>query len=270
MTGVAPFNPLGGTTRTIDPTMDFGNAISRGYVYGHTRFSKNGYNMDVDDTEEDMWMVGGTYVWPTAPMQMEIVSSSALDTNTTGTGVQSVLISYLDTNYIARTERLALNGVTAVPTVATNILRVNAFRADTVGTGGRAAGNIDIRHINDTPIYSRIGAGYTRARNCAYCVPDGYELFITQITYASNAPAAGHFGRFTFRANYDEQDNVVGAVFFPFSEIVVGESTFTIQYPIPMRFPEHTCMNVSVIGDAGQANLIVASQYRGYLVAKHA
>jgi hypothetical protein len=262
-----PYNPAGLPYRETQMGIDFGNAISRGYVYGHTRFSKNGYNMDVDDTEEDIWMVGGTYVWPTAPMRMEIVSSSALDTNTTGTGVQSVLISYLDTNYIARTERLALNGVTAVPTVATNILRVNAFRADVVGTGGKAAGNIDIRHISDTPIYSRIGTGYTRARNCVYCVPAGFELYITQITYASNATAAGHFARFTFRANYDEQDNVVGTVFFPFSEIVVGESTFTIQYPIPMKFPEKTCMNISAIGEAANCNLVVAAQYRGYLVA---
>jgi hypothetical protein len=248
--------------------MDFGNAISRGYVYGHSRFSKNGYNMDIDNAEEDIWLVGGTYVWPAAAQQMEVVSDSASDA-AAGTGVRSVRIGYLDTNYVARTEVVTLNGITAVPTVATNILRVNTFRVETVGSGGKAAGNIDIRHLSDTPIYSRIAAGYTRARNTAYCVPDGYELYITQITYASNATASGHFTRFTLRSDYDELDDTVNGIFFPFSEIVVGEGTFTIQYPIPMRFPEHSRLIVSGVGEAPNVNLVCASQYRGYLVAHH-
>ena len=261
-----PYNPTGIPYRETQLSMDFGNAISRGYVYGHTRFSKNGYNMDVDDTEEDIWMVGGTYVWPVAAQRMEVVSDSIAD-DVGSTGITSVRIGYLDTNYIARSEVLALDGTTPVLTVATNILRVNTFRADTVGTGGKAAGNIDIRHIDNTPIYSRIAKGYTRARNTAYCVPEGYDAFITQITYASNAPAAGHYARFTLRSDYDGLDDVVNGVFFPFSEIVVGENTFTITYAIPMRFPERSRLIVSAIGEAANVNIVCASQYRGYLVA---
>lgn len=262
-----PFNPLG-SVRDHNPVMSFEQCIARGYAYGHTRFAKNGYNLDVNNLEEDIWTVGGTYVWPTVGQQMEIVSTSAEDAAGLS-GIRSVRIEYLDSNFKKQVERVTLNGVGVVTTVATDIFRVNTFRADTVGTAGKAVGTIDIRHLTNTPIYGRILPGYTRGRNSAYCVPDGYELFVTMMTYSSNATAAGHFSRFTFRTTFDEQDDTVGTVFFPFSEIGIQDAAATFPYPIPMRFPEHTCMIVSVIGDAANSGIVAGAQYRGYLVQRH-
>ena len=81
------------------------------------------------------------YVPPATPIGMQVVSSSVADT-AAGTGVQKVQIDYLDTDYKQQSEIVTLNGTTAVPTVATNILRVNDFFATEIGTGRISAGTI--------------------------------------------------------------------------------------------------------------------------------
>src|SRR5512135_2461251 len=113
---------------------------ANGYYPGKSLGFALGYNGNVNNTSVDLWQgPTATYVFPTTPQQMQVVSSSANDT-AAGTGVQSVYIHYLDTNYADRFEIVTLNGVTPVNTVATNILRINGVHSQTVGTGGVAAG----------------------------------------------------------------------------------------------------------------------------------
>ena len=53
--------------------------VAEGNVSGHESWTKIGYNGDVDVGTEDMIAQGGTYVFPAAAIQMDIVSSSAED-----------------------------------------------------------------------------------------------------------------------------------------------------------------------------------------------
>lgn len=242
----------------------FQYAISGGKDSIRTPFTKMGFNGDIDNQEEDLWAVGGAYVFPSAEMGMEVVSDSALDTSD-GTGARTVKIWYLDDTFAEKTEVITLNGVTPVATVATDIYRVNYFRVETAGSGGKAAGNIDIRHLSDTPIYSRIPATLTRARNAIFTVPLGKTLFITQITYSIGSSVGGVFGTFSMRATYCEFDCVRCTLFYPFSEIGVEQGPFTITYVVPMKFTEGVDIRVVAKGDSAAANGTATVQYRGYL-----
>ena len=236
--------------------------IAFGIEPNATAWSKTGYNPDVGTTEEDLWALGSTYVWPSSPQQMEVYSANAADT-AAGTGVQSVHLYYLDAAGVDKVETIALNGG-VVATTATNILRVQAFRAATCGTGKKAAGNIDVRAIADTPVYSRIALGYTRARNTAYRVPAGKTLYVTSIVFSAVGTTAGKYARFTTRASYDDKGNYSLDFMVPYHEVLVQDGAFYRVLEIPTRLPQNTDILVSAL--AGAASTICTSILRGYLV----
>lgn len=243
----------------------FGYDIARGNIPTRTQFSKMGFNPDVDTAEEDLWYVGGLYVWPTAPMQMEVVSSSA-DDAAAGTGARTVCIDYLTGTFEPKQEIVTLNGVAAVPTVATDMYRINRIWVVTAGTGNVSAGNINIRNLADTPIYSQIPAGFTRARNAMYAVPAGVALYVTQLTYSCGNSQGGRFCRFSLRANYNDcTGESTGSIFYPYSEIGIQDGPFTITYDVPMKFIAGTDIKVSAQGDAANADALCSVQYRGWL-----
>ena len=76
-------------------------AISlRGRVPSHLEGITNGLNNDVDiaSVPQDIIAQGGTYVFPTSAIPMEVVSSSTSDTSA-GIGVRTVRIFGLDISY---------------------------------------------------------------------------------------------------------------------------------------------------------------------------
>jgi hypothetical protein len=230
-----------------------------------TDFFKTGFNADVDAAEEDLWSVGGSYVFPDAEMGMEVVSSSADDTATDGTGARTVKFWYLNSSGVEKSEIVTLDGVTPVATTATDIYRVNAFRVLTAGAGGKAAGDIDIRHVDDTPIYSRIPVGYTRARNSIYTVPAGKTLCISQVMFSAGSSSGGHYCRFTLNASYDDKIGVVSSMFYPYYEIGIEDGAFESCVDTPVKLPAMTDVKISVVGDATNANAICTGSYRGWL-----
>jgi hypothetical protein len=240
----------------------FYDQIAQGTLHHIAPWAKIGYNPDIGTSEEDLWAVGGSYTFPAAPQQMEVYSASASDT-AAGTGIQQVIIYYLDTANAEKTEIVTLNGG-VVATTATNILRVNGFRAYRVGTGKKAAGNIDLRHLSDTPIYSRIPTGYTRARNSAYRIPAGKTLYVTSITFSSAGTTAGKYARFSTRATYDAGQQRSIDFFSLYTEVLVQDGAFNKLLEIPTRLPQGTDILVSAI--AGAASTLCSCALRGYLV----
>ena len=236
--------------------------IAEGNLPGHVPWSKTGYNPSVGTTEEDIWYGSTAYVWPAAAQQMELYSSSPND-KPGGSGVQSVYFNYLDSNYIERQEIISLNGTNPILTVNNDIFRIQNFRAYSVGNSTGAAGNIEIRNILDTPVYSYIAAGYTCARNACWTVPAGKTLYITQIAFSENG---GKWVRFTTRATYD---NAIGAAltpgkfFMPYSEVILLNASYTRELIMPTKLPEKTDIKVSVISDA--AGAMVSSMLSGWL-----
>jgi hypothetical protein len=107
-----------------------------------------------------MWTPGGDFAFMPAAAGLEVLSSQAAD-DAGSTGVTAVKINYLTTGFVEKSEIVIMDGATVVPTTATDIYRVNSFRAYTVGTGLVAAGTITLRELDDAPTFSTIAAGQT-------------------------------------------------------------------------------------------------------------
>lgn len=235
--------------------------IAEGNIAGHESWSKIGYNGDVDAEVEDMWAAGGQYVFPAAQKVMEIVSSSTND-STTGTGVQSVELYYLDSSYTEKVDTIVLSGTTPVLTNA-NVFRVQNFRSLTVGTGGVAAGNIDVRDTSNTPIYGRISAGQNRARTCVWTVPDGKTLYVTSIAFSIGGTANTKSAVFTTVANYDNKAQTMRNFFLGYNEVVLIDDHYYRPLEVPTKLGARVDLKVRVTGLV--ANCVCTCALRGWL-----
>ena len=237
--------------------------IAEGNVAGHLPFALLAFNPDIGTTEEDVWTTGGAYAWPAAGgIRMQVKSTSAADDgDPAGTGVRTVHIHYLDDTYAERVEVVTTNGLTGVNTTATNIFRVNSFRAETIGTGGKAAGTISLTDTTPTVTYAAIAIGYTRSRNGFYTVPLGYTLYVTEISMSAYGANKGL--RYTFRSTWDEDDEEARDFFIPWAEHMMANGAFLHQFGVPMVFPATTRLRIS--GKADQAGAVCAASIRGWL-----
>jgi hypothetical protein len=246
-------------------TQDYLIAVAEGEVANHTSWLRLGYVV-LGTGGGDIWAVGGNFVFPTGAMQMEVVSSSASDSSA-GSGVRTVRIYYLKDDYTEATTDVILNGVTPVATSVSDIFRINHMRAITVGSGYAAAGNIDIRHISDTPIYARMLPGYTRTRHSAYTVPAGKRLFITSIVCGvSKTSTTGNSGLFTLRATYDDELGATltpGLFFMPHFEVNLTDQALERHFEIPEFFPSTTDLKMSCI--PGQNSTVCTVSMRGWI-----
>ena len=237
--------------------------IAEGNIAGHSDWAMLSFNGDVGTTEEDMWVSGGVYAWPAAGgIRMQVISTSGADDgDPAGTGVRTVHIHYLDDTYAERVEVVTTNGLTGVNTTATNIFRVNSFRADTIGTGGKAAGTISLTDTTPTVTYSTIALGYTRSRNGFYTVPLGKTLYVTEISMSVYGANKGL--RFTFRSTWDADDAELRDFFIPFAEHMMSNGAFLHSFGIPHPFPAGTRLKISAKAD--QAGAVCSASMRGWL-----
>jgi len=243
----------------------FCDRVSHSNVSNAVTWSKTGYNAAVGGTE-DLWTVGGLYVWPTIPMRMEVSSTAAAD-NAAGAGIQSVTLCYLDANYVEQTEIINMNGVGWVQTAAVNILRVNCLRAYMTGANGVAAGTITLRGTVTLATYDEIVVGFTRSRNDCYTVPAGKCLYVTSIAFSCTSNAAGRQALFTTRATYDDATArllTAGLFFMPYHEIGIQDGTFYREIEVPTRLPATADIKVSATSTGGDT--VCTSILRGFLV----
>ncbi len=165
-----------------------------GTVLTDGRVATLGRNLDVDvaTTPEDIWVGASLGVLngidhkliplPTSAVAMEIVSDSANDA-AAGTGARTVLVTYLDTNYISKTVNLTLAGLTPVA-LPENARRVNNVLVNTAGTNPRGAniGNLSIRAVGGLgATYSYMLAGNGIQQSSIFTVPAGRTLDVLAI-----------------------------------------------------------------------------------------
>lgn len=312
--------------------------IAEGGVSNHAPFSKLGYTPSIGTTTAytDIWSYAGTqptYLFPTAAMGMEVLSSdNTVDIGTTiksgtstggttttlidtgvdftastavavgdivildksGTspefgyvtaiatnqltcsggfsrggsgsgrvyavldksakaGAQAVEINYLDGSYAEKREIIILNGTTVVPTVNLDIFRINSFRVVVTGTNAAPTGNLTIRHLSDTPVYSYISAGFNRARNAMFTVPAGKNVYITHWVggYATTGNANKEYARITPRANIDPTTGFqVDGLFYPSMDILAQNTSVETPLIIPFKLPAKTDVKMSAIASA--------------------
>lgn len=180
-------------------------------------------------------------------------------------GAQAVEITYLDGSYAEKREIMVLNGSTVLPTVNTNIFRVNNFRVVVAGVNGIPTGNLTIRHLDNTPVYSYITAGFNRARNAMYTVPAGKTLYLTNFVggFGTSGSPNKEYARITPRANMDPTTGFhTNGIFYPSADIIVQNTTVNMDLPMPFELTEKTDVKVSAIASANGA---VSSTFIGWL-----
>lgn len=227
-------------------------AIAEGAVPGHVPFFKLGYSPASSATETTLWNAATEYVFPVAPIQMEVVSTDNVNDKAGGTGALSMHIHYLDNLYNPQFELVVMNGTTAVPTVATNIFRINSFHVEGVGSTGKAAGTISIRSaVDHTTIYSQCAPGFTRSRNSVFTVPKGKTLYISDLSFSAGYKTSGKQVRVTLHASIDPMGTVStsGVLFFPYREVILMDNNYATVAQMALPLPEKTDMKVSVIGE---------------------
>lgn len=180
-------------------------------------------------------------------------------------GAQAVKVEYLDESYVTKYEIVVLNGTTPIPTVNLNLFRVNSFRIIIAGSNNKPSGNLSIRHLDNTPVYSYITAGFTRARNIMYTVPAGKTLWVTQFTSAFGVSGTSkvEYCRLYTRANIEPTTLFrTQNIFYPYTEVLSTNALAIVELDEPTELPAKTDIRVSGIASAaGVANVVL----RGYL-----
>ena len=232
--------------------------IGRNMSPNKSRFDKNGENISVGTTEEDVWVPGGRMTWLTSESTLDVVSTSASDA-LGGVGAQIVLIYGVDENYEVVSELVNMNGTTPVTTTA-NFFRVNSAQFVFAGSTGYNVGEITITATTggSTQAYLEAEVGVHHSMN--FSVPAGYSLILYDIT-TSNAANQEIFLRSYIRA--------VGAG-LPFwasytTQAVPADTVTSRKRSVPSLIPEKTDVNIRVRKTSGTSGYFHMS-YSGYLI----
>ena len=121
---------------------------------------------------------------------IDVVSSDTADASA-GTGARTVLIKYLDSNFVKQQQTVTLNGTTEVEMVAQDITYILSAQIMTTGSGLASAGVITIAAVTSTFVFGIIDAGATRMNNCASMIPAGHSGYVHGFWADAKAIPAG-------------------------------------------------------------------------------
>lgn len=141
-----------------------------------------GRNDDVDTgTDEDVWIVGGDYVFPPTAQTLTLVSDSAADDGSpAGTGGHTVRVDGLDADYNPLTEFVTMDGTTPVITVG-EFLRVNKGTVREVGTAEANVGTITATQTTSALTMFTVPPSFGQSSLGVYTVAADHELVATRI-----------------------------------------------------------------------------------------
>jgi len=228
-------------------TSDFLLKVGRGEVPGAKPFSAFGKAVagGTVATPTLLWPNGAWAVPPALGITAEVVSSSASDTATTGTGIWTLEVHYLDGNLNEEFGTATLNGLTAVPVInsttglpVTDLRFVQCMHLVTYGTGKAAAGNITLRETGQTQAYSYISAGSKRCSSSARMVPAGKEAYIAgayagSVSATADAQAIIQLGATVF----DTHDYTADAIIMPFASVPIQSNSVPYTFPVSIPYP---------------------------------
>lgn len=150
---------------------------------------KFGINPDVDTSTlpEDIWVVGGVYVFPTVAATTTIVSDSTDDASG-GSGCRSILVSGLDGDFLQIQEAAVING-TSVVTLSNQFLRISRMVCTSSGATETNAGNIDVKH--GATVLGRIPPNKGLTQQMIFTVPANKTWLIDKLTVSLEKKTAG-------------------------------------------------------------------------------
>ena len=226
-----------------------------------TRVTAVGRATGVTNVRTDLWNVGGTYVFPPAPTQMSVVSTSAND-SAAGTGVRTIIILYLDDQYNQQLTQVTLNGTTPVLTTPTNILRINKVFSASVGSGGSAAGNITITNGGNT--YARIDATYTASRQAIGTVPSNMFGYITSCVFSGCSTTVGEFIEFDLRVSA-LANTLLPGIFVTVATYGISNGALEQTFDPPQLIPATADVKITCARTTGSGMVTAAGSFSGFL-----
>lgn len=234
---------------------DFLIEVGKGNIPGSKVVKIPGFHeADVETTQlGDLSLIPDIIILPTpGGIQMEVVSDNVADDNdvgggTPGTGILSINIHYLDTNFDEQTETVLMDGTNPVNTTASDIQSIQWLHAQTVGTAEVAVGNISLRNTAGTVTYEYIAAGGNQSLTSRYTIPNAKK------GYLLNWHGDGLKKRIEFylRATCDRDSRALLPGVFLFQDFAVAEAsnTGTLEGD-GLRFPAQCIVKISTKADA--------------------
>jgi len=221
-------------------TTDFYLEAAQGNEPGHTLKSKFGRNPTVGTSGFDtIWNGGGSYTGfdATGAETVTIVSASGND-DLVGTGLRTIRLYGLDTDFLQQTEDIEMDGTDPV-TSSLSYVRLDTVKGLTAGSGKVNEGNITIRQSATTAvIFAVVPAGYNSSMIAAYTIPAGKTGYLlSQSAGIANKQAAAVALRMQVRAP--------GSVFTVQGEAALnsaGTGFIERTFAFPKQIPEKTDM----------------------------
>lgn len=242
-------------------SLPFYTQVGMGMIPGYSLVSMSGENPDVDSAAfEDIWYEGGVMTYPAAALQMSVSSSSAADTNTSGTGARQVLVSGLDASYNVVNETVNLNGQTAVTTSA-SFFRINKITVVSVGNGLSNAGTIYIGTgvvAGGVPatIYNTVPVNANTSLSFSYTIPAGYTGFLlySRFTAGQDSGTTGMTARLIITDGITNNISLISAV------ANINNGVVPFQPVIPVSIPEKSRITATAKGAANNNSVGVIAQ----------
>jgi hypothetical protein len=239
---LATNNVLNSITRQakVEP---FDLHVSRNLVYGHRYVFKFGVCSNTQTAGSTIWnpVTPGFYAYPASATLMQVSSSSANDTNSSGTGARSIIVYGLDANYNEISETVLLNGQTQVATTK-SYLRINDAEVLTVGSNTSNVGTIYIGTGSATSgvpatAYGIFAAGYNQLTQSVFTVPAGYTAYISSYTFSSAATTTYNVSGFF--VTYQNSVPIIQA-----SARMISGGNFDRHFDYPLVYQEKTDMEL--------------------------
>lgn len=156
--------------------------ISLNLVEGAIPLTIRGFidSFSAGDGEVNFWDANVRISFLSSAETMDIVSTSAADTNSAGTGIRAYLVSGLDSNFDPITEVVLMNGTTPV-TTSVSFLRVRSLLAVSCGSGRVNAGAVTATSSSSASLQAFVNIGETNSSISHFTIPRGFTLVIKKV-----------------------------------------------------------------------------------------
>lgn len=231
-------------------TSDFYLEVAKGNIPGHSYIHKFGYNPEIDNNSEPetVWSAGGLYPWSSLTTAQTLYLQSD-DNNDTMT----ITVEGLDANFAPLSEDVTLNGTTSV-TTTNQFSRVFRMKYDE-GTPNEGAITARVGSGSGT-VVAQIDEGLAQTLMALYTIPAGYTGYLLQLDISVQKNKDAQVKLFA-----REPDKT-----FRVQQVAeVHEASKTYAFPIPLRFPEKTDIEVQA-HDVENNNTRVTSNFDMLLI----
>lgn len=227
---------------------DFRLSVATDKILGISERINFGRNSSVDATPEDVWVTGGTFIYPETETTLSIVSTSS-DDDAAGTGARIVRIEYLDGDFNTHIVDVELDGINPVQ-VATDFFRMQDAYVLTAGTGATNAGVVTLTYTGGINA-GTISVGANDIQSAHYTVPAGYTAYIV----GANVGAGKSSDANVF---LQIKDATNGPVFRTRDEVAIVETTLSLNLPLYYEVPEKHDIRIRAVSNQGNSTVIVS------------